>query len=99
WRDLPRFIELAGERGLDVIVRPGPYICAEWDNGGLPAWLTGRPGIALRTSDPAYTEAVDAWFSVLMPRLTPLQSDQGGPIVAWQIENEYGSYADDAEFM
>ncbi len=99
WRDLPRFVELAGERGLDVIVRPGPYICAEWDNGGLPAWLTGRPGIALRTSDPAYTDAVEEWFSVLMPRLTHLQSAGGGPIVAWQIENEYGSYADDAEFM
>ncbi|MDR2254578.1 MAG: beta-galactosidase [Arthrobacter sp.] len=99
WRDLPRFVELAGERGLDVILRPGPYICAEWDNGGLPSWLTGRAGLELRTSDPGYTSAVEEWFSVLMPRLAGLQASQGGPVLAWQIENEYGSYADDQEFM
>ncbi|MFF2277739.1 glycoside hydrolase family 35 protein [Agromyces sp. NPDC058126] len=99
WRDLERFIALAGELGLDVIVRPGPYICAEWDNGGFPAWLSGAPGMRLRSSHPAYLDAVDAWFAELLPRLAPLQAAHGGPIVAVQLENEYGSYGDDADYL
>lgn len=98
-RDVERFIRLAGERGLDVMLRPGPYICAEWDNGGLPAWLTATPGLTLRSSDPLYLDAVESWFAQLLPRLAPLQAGSGGPIVAWQIENEYGSYADDPALM
>ncbi|GAA1780703.1 glycoside hydrolase family 35 protein [Agromyces lapidis] len=99
WRDLERFIALAGELGLDVIVRPGPYICAEWDNGGFPAWLSGVPGMRLRSSHPAYLDAVDRWFDELLPRLVPLQAAHGGPIVAVQLENEYGSYGDDADYL
>ncbi|MFF2050550.1 glycoside hydrolase family 35 protein [Leifsonia sp. NPDC058194] len=99
WCDLEAFIALAGEVGLDVIVRPGPYICAEWDNGGLPAWLTGRVGMRARSSDPAFVAAVAAWFDELMPRLAALQVSAGGPIVAFQVENEYGSYGDDAEYL
>lgn len=99
WRDLEGFIALAGELGLDVIVRPGPYICAEWDNGGFPAWLSGTPGMRLRSSHPAYLDAVDAWFGELLPRLAPLQASHGGPIVAVQLENEYGSYADDVDYL
>ncbi|MFF2388732.1 glycoside hydrolase family 35 protein [Agromyces sp. NPDC058104] len=99
WRDLEGFIALAGELGLDVIVRPGPYICAEWDNGGFPAWLSGTPGMRLRSSHPAYLDAVDAWFGELLPRLAPLQAWHGGPIVAVQLENEYGSYADDVDYL
>lgn len=99
WADLERFIELAAERELDVMVRPGPYICAEWDNGGLPAWLTSRPGIGLRSAEKGYQEAVERWFDALLPRLTPLQAGNGGPIVALQAENEYGSYGDDPEYV
>ena len=99
WRDVGRFIRLAQQAGLDVIVRPGPYICAEWDNGGFPAWLTATPGIGLRSSEPAFTSAVEAWFDQLLPVLAPLQARQGGPIVAVQVENEYGSYGDDQEYL
>jgi beta-galactosidase len=104
WNDLPRFLELAGAAGLDVIVRPGPYICAEWDFGGLPAWLLADgvlPGGArtLRTSDPAYLSAVDEWFDVLLPRVLPLLATRGGPVVAVQVENEYGSFGDDAAYL
>ncbi|GAA1144514.1 beta-galactosidase [Microbacterium natoriense] len=98
WRDIERFIRLAGEVGLDVFVRPSPYICAEWSNGGIPFWLSGRVD-ALRTSDPAYLAAVDAWYDELLPRLAPLQAAHGGPIVAVQIENEYGSFGSDAAHL
>lgn len=94
WRDVESFIRLAGEVGLDVYVRPSPYICAEWSNGGLPAWLTGRT-TGLRSSDPAYRAAVESWYAELLPRLAPLQAAHGGPIVAVQVENEYGSFGSD----
>ncbi|WP_347107984.1 beta-galactosidase family protein [Paenarthrobacter sp. S56] len=99
WRDLGGFIDLAADEGLDVIVRPGPYICAEWDNGGFPAWLTGIPGIGLRCMDPAFTTAVEEWFDHLLPIVASRQASQGGPVVAVQIENEYGSYGDDHDFI
>ena len=98
WRDLERFIRLAGEVGLDVFVRPSPYICAEWSNGGIPFWLSGRVD-ALRTSDPDFLAAVDAWYDALLPRLVPLQAAYGGPIVAIQVENEYGSFGSDAAYL
>ncbi|MEV8127743.1 glycoside hydrolase family 35 protein [Streptomyces sp. NPDC085944] len=98
-RDLAGFVRLAQEEGLDVVVRPGPYICAEWDNGGLPAWLTGTPGMRLRTSHGPFLEAVDRWFDELIPRVADLQAGRGGPVVAVQIENEYGSYGDDHAYV
>lgn len=99
WRDLGRFIDLAAAQGLDVVVRPGPYICAEWDNGGIPAWLTGTPGIGLRCSDPVFTDAVEEWFDELLPIIATRQAARGGPVVAVQIENEYGSYGDDKAYL
>ncbi|CAL9624596.1 beta-galactosidase [Streptomyces sp. enrichment culture] len=99
WRDLPRFLDLARQAGLDVIVRPGPYICAEWDNGGLPAWLTGLPGMRPRSSHPAFLEQVGRWFDVLVPLIAARQAAHGGPVVAVQVENEYGSYADDHAYL
>ncbi|MFI7870358.1 glycoside hydrolase family 35 protein [Streptomyces salinarius] len=98
-RDLAGFVRLAQQEGLDVVVRPGPYICAEWDNGGLPAWLTGTPGMRLRTSHGPFLEAVDRWFDELIPRIADLQAGRGGPVVAVQIENEYGSYGDDHAYV
>lgn len=98
-RDLTRFARLAQETGLDVVVRPGPYICAEWDNGGLPAWLTGTPGMRLRTCHGPFLDAVGRWFDALIPRVAGLQAGRGGPVVAVQIENEYGSYGDDHAYV
>ncbi|QNE84469.1 beta-galactosidase [Streptomyces rutgersensis] len=97
--DIERFLLTAQETGLDVIVRPGPYICAEWDNGGLPVWLTGRPGMRLRSSHPPYLAEVERWFEELIPRIAGLQASRGGPVVAVQIENEYGSYGDDHAYV
>ncbi|WP_285042825.1 beta-galactosidase [Plantibacter sp. LMC-P-059a] len=97
WRDIGRFMDTAADLGLDVLLRPGPYICAEWSNGGLPAWLTARD-IALRSSDPGYQQPVETWFEELIPRLAPYQAVHGGPVVAVQVENEYGSYGDDARY-
>ncbi|MFB6839874.1 glycoside hydrolase family 35 protein [Streptomyces sp. NPDC056361] len=99
WRDLPEFLRLARETGLDVIARPGPYICAEWDNGGLPAWLTGRPGMRPRSSHRDFVNEVGRWFDVLIPIIAAGQSTHGGPVVAVQVENEYGSYGDDHVYL
>lgn len=99
WRDLPRFVRLAGGLGLDVVLRPGPYICAEWEFGGLPARLLAVDGLRLRCCDPAYLTEVDAWFDALVPEVLPLLGSRGGPVVAVQIENEYGSYGDDTAYL
>lgn len=98
WRDLPRFIRIADEVGLDVFVRPSPYICAEWSNGGIPHWVSARTR-ALRTSDPVFLAAVDAWYDRLIPLLAPLQAANGGPIRLIQVENEYGSFGSDADYL
>uniref|UniRef100_A0A803YBQ2 Beta-galactosidase n=1 Tax=Meleagris gallopavo TaxID=9103 RepID=A0A803YBQ2_MELGA len=91
-RDVEAFLDLAAELGLLVILRPGPYICAEWDMGGLPAWLLWKADIILRSSDPAYLAAVDAWLHVLLPKIKPRLYQHGGNIISVQVENEYGSY-------
>ncbi|XP_035202244.1 beta-galactosidase-1-like protein 2 isoform X2 [Oxyura jamaicensis] len=97
--DLEAFLSLAAKNGLWVILRPGPYICSEWDLGGLPSWLLQDPEMQLRTTYKGFTEAVDAYFDHLMPIVVPLQYKKGGPIIAVQVENEYGSYAKDPNYM
>uniref|UniRef100_A0A8C0H9U7 Galactosidase beta 1 like n=1 Tax=Chelonoidis abingdonii TaxID=106734 RepID=A0A8C0H9U7_CHEAB len=92
-RDLGHFLDLTAEMGLLVILRPGPYICAEWEMGGLPAWLLWKPDIVLRSSDPDYLQAVDSWLEVLLPRIKPRLYQNGGNIISIQVENEYGSYS------
>ncbi|MFJ4593363.1 MULTISPECIES: beta-galactosidase [unclassified Kitasatospora] len=99
WRDVARFVRLAQQHGLDVILRPGPYICAEWEFGGLPARLLAVDGLRLRCADPAFLAAVDGWFDALVPELVPLLASRGGPVVAVQVENEYGSYGTDAAYL
>ncbi|MEI6499528.1 MAG: glycoside hydrolase family 35 protein [Armatimonadota bacterium] len=99
WQDLPRYIETAAELGLMCIVRPGPYMCSEWDLGGLPSWLLADPGMRLRCHYPPYLDAVDRYLDALMERLVPLQASAGGPIVAMQVENEYGSYGNDKVYL
>jgi beta-galactosidase len=88
-RDVAGFIRLAGELGLYVILRPGPYICAEWDFGGLPAWLTTKPGIAYRTNNASFTHYYDKYFRQVLPKLAEQQVTRGGNIVLIQNENEY----------
>ncbi|WP_410597305.1 glycoside hydrolase family 35 protein [Amycolatopsis sp. lyj-23] len=93
--DLVTFLETAYGEGLQVILRPGPYVCAELDFGGLPAWLLAPENVQLRTSDPAYLSWVEAWWNELLPRVAGLQASTGGPIIAMQVENEYGAHAKD----
>ncbi|MFD0960562.1 glycoside hydrolase family 35 protein [Paenibacillus chungangensis] len=97
--DLERFIRTAGDLGLYVIVRPSPYICAEWEFGGLPAWLLSDPGMRLRCYHKPYLDKIDAYYDELIPRIAPLQSTKGGPVIAVQIENEYGSYGNDIKYL
>ncbi|RUT45299.1 beta-galactosidase [Paenibacillus anaericanus] len=97
--DLEKFIQIAGELGLYVIVRPSPFICAEWEFGGLPAWLLADPRMHLRCYHLPYLEKVDAYYDELIPRLIPLLSTNGGPIICMQVENEYGSYGNDQVYL
>ncbi|GIO96538.1 beta-galactosidase [Paenibacillus lautus] len=97
--DLERFVQIAGDLGLHVILRPSPYICAEWEFGGLPSWLLQYPDIHLRCMDPVYLEKVDHYYDELIPRLVPLLTSNGGPVIAMQIENEYGSYGNDTAYL
>uniref|UniRef100_A0A672LJU3 Beta-galactosidase n=1 Tax=Sinocyclocheilus grahami TaxID=75366 RepID=A0A672LJU3_SINGR len=91
-RDLEHFLQLCQDIGLLVIMRPGPYICAEWDMGGLPSWLLKKKDIVLRSSDPDYLAAVDKWMGQLLPIINRHLYQNGGPIITVQVENEYGSY-------
>ncbi|WP_416982241.1 glycoside hydrolase family 35 protein [Streptomyces sp. T028] len=97
--DLPRFLRLAQQEGLHVLLRPGPFICAEWDGGGLPFWLTSDPDIRVRTSDPRFTDAFDSYLDLLLPALLPHMAASGGPVIAVQVENEYGAYGDDTAYL
>jgi beta-galactosidase len=97
--DVAAFIRAAQEEGLYVILRPGPYVCAEWDLGGLPAWLLADPGIILRSDDPKFMQPVARWLRRLGEELAPLQATRGGPILAVQVENEYGSFDDDKRYL
>jgi beta-galactosidase len=97
--DIEKFIKTATELGLYIIIRPSPYICAEWEFGGLPAWLLKDRNMRLRVSYKPFLDAVEDYYKVLMPRITPYQIDNGGNIILMQVENEYGYYANDHEYM
>ena len=97
--DLQRFLRLVQAADMHAIVRPGPFICAEWDNGGLPGWLTAETGTAIRGSDSRYLDAVRQYLEQLLPVLAPLQIDRGGPVILMQIENEYGAYGSDIGYL
>ena len=98
-QDVCRFIEIAQELGLYIIIRPSPYICAEWEFGGLPAWLLKDPKMKLRCSYEPYLKEVRDYYSVLIPKLVPYQIDRGGKIIMIQIENEYGYYGNDTSYL
>uniref|UniRef100_A0A3Q3EXY2 Si:dkey-224e22.2 n=1 Tax=Labrus bergylta TaxID=56723 RepID=A0A3Q3EXY2_9LABR len=97
--DLKAFVTLAADMGLWVILRPGPYICAEWELGGLPSWLLQDKGMQLRTTYPGFVNAVGLYFDKLVSIIKPLMFEEGGPVIAVQVENEYGSYAKDDKYM
>ena len=97
--DIAEFIREAQEVGLNVILRPGPYVCAEWELGGYPSWLLKDRDVVLRSSEPKYTAAVSAWFARLAQEVTPLLLKNGGPIIAVQVENEYGAFGDDHGYL
>lgn len=97
--DLGRFLDLVEAEGMRAIVRPGPYICAEWDNGGLPAWLFSDPTVGVRSSEPGYLAAVGAYFEALLPIVAERQVTHGGPVILLQIENEYGAYGSDKAYL
>ncbi|HEX3021138.1 MAG TPA: beta-galactosidase family protein [Lachnospiraceae bacterium] len=97
--DLAKFIGIAKELGLWVIVRPSPYICAEWEFGGLPAWLLTKQGMRLRTNTRPFLDYVEKYYKELFKILSPLQVNHGGPIIMLQIENEYGYYGDDKNYL
>ena len=97
--DIVRYIEIAESLGLKVIVRPGPYICSEFEFGGLPSWLLSYPDITLRCNDERYIEKVRPYYRELADRIRPHLCTNGGGVIMVQIENEYGSYGDDKEYL
>lgn len=97
--DIEKYLEIAQKVGLYAIVRPGPYICAEWDFGGLPAWLLKDKNMQIRCMYPDYLKCVERFYKKLLPRLVPHLESHGGNIIAMQVENEYGSYGNDKEYL
>lgn len=97
--DVRKFIQTAQKLGLYVILRPSPYICAEWEFGGLPFWLLRDGDMKLRFNYAPYLEKIDRYYKRLFEEFNDLQIDKGGPIVMMQVENEYGSYANDKEYI
>lgn len=98
-RDIERFLQLAEKLGLYIIIRPSPYICSEWEFGGLPAWLLRDKNMRLRCSYKPYLDAVKEYYKVLIPKLVPHQLDNGGGIILMQLENEYGYYGNDTAYL
>lgn len=97
--DIERFIQTATELGLYVILRPGPYICGEWDNGGLPGWLLADERMRLRTDEGEYLGYVKRYFKQLMPHIVPYLETHGGNVILVAAENEYGSFGNSRKYM
>ena len=97
--DVAEFCRLAKKNGMYVIVRPGPYVCAEWEMGGLPWWLLKKKDIRLREQDPYFMSCVDRFEKKVAEQLAPLTIQRGGPIIMVQVENEYGSYGEDKAYV
>jgi beta-galactosidase len=97
--DLDRFLRAVADEGMYAIVRPGPYICAEWDNGGLPAWLFTDPEVGIRRSEPRFLSAVERYLERVLAIVAPRQITNGGPVILVQVENEYGAYGNDKGYL
>ena len=97
--DLGAYLDLIGELGMFAIVRPGPYICSEWDFGGLPWWLLKYDRIRLRCMNETFMTKTAAYFAKLIPVIAARQISCGGPVIMVQVENEYGSYGNDSDYI
>ena len=97
--DVAAFCRLCQKHGMYVIVRPGPYVCAEWEMGGLPWWLLKKKDIRLREQDPYFMQRVEIFEKEVGKQLAPLTVQNGGPIIMVQVENEYGSYGKDKAYV
>ena len=97
--DVAAFCRLCQKNGMYVIVRPGPYVCAEWEMGGLPWWLLKKKDIRLREQDPYFMQRVEIFEREVGKQLAPLTIQNGGPIIMVQVENEYGSYGKDKPYV
>ncbi len=97
--DLSAFLSLCQEVGLKVLLRPAPFICSEWEFGGMPWWLLKEKNQALRCMDERFTQAVHRFYQALCPQFVPHLSTHGGPIIAVDLENEYGGYGNDQEYL
>ena len=97
--DIAKFLKIAQEEGLMAIVRPGPYICSEWEFGGLPWWIQADENMEIRCSNKAYIERFDKYLDKLFDEVRPLLCTNGGPVIMMQCENEYGYYGDDKEYL
>ena len=97
--DIEKFIQTAQDLGLYVILRPSPYICAEWEFGGLPAWLLAEDGMKLRVNYGPFLKHVYEYYDVLLKKIAAYQINFGGPVILMQIENEYGYYANDKDYL
>src|SRR5215203_2790738 len=98
-RNIAEFIRICREENMWVLLRPGPYVCAEWDFGGLPSYLLKIPDIKVRCMDSRYMSAVNSYIKRLSAEIVPLQCNNGGPVLMVQIENEYGSYGNDKQYL
>ena len=97
--DIRRFILLCQENDLKVILRPGPYVCAEWEMGGLPWWLLKKKDISLRDNDPYFLSRVEIFEEALSRQVGDLTIEHGGPIIMIQVENEYGAYGQNKPYV
>ena len=97
--DLGRFLDIAADLGLYAIVRVSPYMCAEWEFGGMPAWLLNDRSMRIRSNDPKFLEHVAAYYDHLLPIVAERQVTRGGNVIMTQIENEYGSYCEDKDYL
>ena len=97
--DVAKFVRLAKDENMWVVLRPGPYVCAEWEYGGYPYWLQTIPGMAVRTDNKPFLDASQKYLNALAKELAPLQVTHGGNILLVQVENEYGSFDKDHVFM
>ena len=97
--DLREFVRLCADNDMKVILRPGPYVCAEWEMGGLPWWLLKKKDIRLRENDPYFLERIDKFQKAVAAQVADLTVDNGAPIIMVQVENEYGSYGIDKEYI
>ncbi len=98
-KDIVEFIRICQQEKMWVLLRPGPYVCAEWELGGLPPYLLRIPDIKLRCHDPRYMQAVERYIKELASLVKPLQCVHGGPILMMQVENEYGSFGNDKQYL